>query len=213
MAEEDKPYNVAAVDLGSNSFHMIVAQEVNGQIHVLDRIKEMVQLGAGLDEHNALTREAQERAIECLQRFGQRLRDLPRGAVRAVGTNTLRKARNSSEFLRRAARALGHSIEVIAGREEARLIYLGVAHSVPPSEGRRFVMDIGGGSTEFIIGKGFIPLERESLHMGCVSMSQRFFAGGEITAEAFEAAVTAARLQVRAIESRKTLRLFGLFVF
>ncbi len=193
---------VAAVDLGSNSFHMIVAREADGQLHILDRLKEMVQLGAGLDDRNRITLEARQRAIDCLQRFGERLREMPAGSVRAVGTNTLRMARNSSDFLELAEDALGHPIEIIAGREEARLIYLGVAHTVPPSEGRRLVIDIGGGSTEFIVGQQIEPLLRESLHMGCVSMSRLFFPDGEISAQAFAAAELAARLQLRAIEAR-----------
>ena len=201
MTDEDQGFDrVAAVDLGSNSFHMIVARESGGQLHILDRIKEMVQLGAGLDDRNRLTPEAQQRAIACLERFGERLRGMAPGSVRAVGTNTLRMARDSGAFIELAEAALGHPIEIIAGREEARLIYLGVSHSVAPSPGRRLVMDIGGGSTEFIIGRDFEPLERESLHMGCVSMSRLCFSGGQITAQAFEAAELAARLQLRAIE-------------
>ncbi|GAB6040617.1 exopolyphosphatase [Endothiovibrio diazotrophicus] len=202
MTDDEPSFDrVAAVDLGSNSFHMIVAREADGQLHVLDRLKEMVQLGAGLDDRNRLTEEAQNRAIDCLARFGERLRGMAPGSVRAVGTNTLRMARNSGDFLARAEAALGHPIEIIAGREEARLIYLGVSHTVPPAPGRRLVMDIGGGSTEFIIGRDFEPLERESLHMGCVSMSRLFFPDGELTARAFESAELAARLQLRAIEA------------
>lgn len=200
MSQAPTPAQVAAVDLGSNSFHMVVAQLVNDQLHILDRIKEMVQLGAGLDERKHLRRPARERAIACLERFGERLRDLPPGSVRAVGTNTLRQARGAAEFIAECEAALGHPIEVIAGREEARLVYLGVSHHSPPFEGRRLVMDIGGGSTEYIVGEGFEPIGRESLHMGCVSMSQRFFADGRITAEAMRAAQIAARLQLRPIE-------------
>ena len=202
MPDVDQSFDrVAAVDLGSNSFHMIVAREADGQLHMLDRLKEMVQLGAGLDDRNRLSKEARKRALDCLERFGERLRGMPPGSVRAVGTNTLRMARDSGDFLHRAEEALGHPIEIIAGREEARLIYLGVSHTVPPTPGRRLVMDIGGGSTEFIIGRDFETLQRESLHMGCVSMSRLCFPDGVITERAFEGAELAARLQLRAIEA------------
>ena len=117
---------VAAVDLGSNSFHMLVAQVSSGRLQVVDRIKEMARLAAGLDDRNCLDEAAMTRALETLERFGQRLRDVPKGNVRSVGTNTLRKAHNRKEFLARARQALGHPIDIIGGREEARLIYLGV---------------------------------------------------------------------------------------
>ncbi|MGC9008092.1 MAG: exopolyphosphatase, partial [Halothiobacillaceae bacterium] len=131
---------LAAIDLGSNSFHMVVMRLLpDGQVQVVDRLKEMVRLGGGLDEANNLSPEAAERALDCLARFGQRLRDMPRGSVRAVGTNTLRQAKNSAEFLRKAQQALGHPIEIIAGREEARLIYLGVAHTDLETDEKRLV--------------------------------------------------------------------------
>ncbi|HKQ31219.1 MAG TPA: exopolyphosphatase, partial [Burkholderiales bacterium] len=133
------PRVVAAVDLGSNSFHMIVARAMNGQLHVVDRLQEMVRLAAGLDEHDDLDKASRTRALECLARFGERLRGMPRGAVRAVGTNTLRSARNAGKFLAAAERALGHPIEIISGQEEARLIYQGVAHELPESDARRLV--------------------------------------------------------------------------
>src|SRR5688572_31956644 len=139
------PETVAGVDLGSNSFHMIVARADEGQLHILDRMRERVRLAQGLDGDRRLSEEAITRALACLERFGQRVRELPQGAVRAAGTNTLRQARNSAEFLERARELLGHPIEIIAGREEARIIYLGVAHSVPADDGRRLVIDIGGG--------------------------------------------------------------------
>ena len=162
---------VAAIDLGSNSFHMVVGQEVGGRIRVVDRMKEMVRLAAGLNADNELEPDAAERALGALRRFGQRLRDVPPGSVRAVGTNTLRKAHNSDAFLQQAETALGHPIEIIAGREEARIIYLGVAHNSADVAEQRLVIDIGGGSTEFIIGRRFTPLMMESLYMGCVGMS------------------------------------------
>ncbi len=198
LPENSVPETIAAVDLGSNSFHMIVARVDNGgQFQVIDRLREMVRLGAGLDADNNLTAEAAERALACLERFGQRLHSLPPGAVGAVGTNTLRQMRDSDQFLQAAERALGHPIQVVAGREEARLVYLGVAHGLAAGDGQRLVVDIGGGSTELIIGEGFSPLKRESKHMGCVSFSQAWFPDGRITAENMENAVMAGRLELR----------------
>jgi exopolyphosphatase/guanosine-5'-triphosphate,3'-diphosphate pyrophosphatase len=176
----DSNDNIAAIDLGSNSFHMIVARVVDDHVQILDRLKEMVQLAAGLDERHRLAPEAQERALDCLARFGQRLRHIPGPRIRIVGTNTLRRARNSQEFLTRAQTVLGHAVEIISGMEEARLIYLGVTHSNAGGADRRLVVDIGGGSTEVIIGERFEPLHLESLHMGCVSMTRRYFPDGVI---------------------------------
>lgn len=193
--------SIAAIDLGSNSFHLVVGQMVNGQIRILDRMREMVRLAAGLDKNNELMDEARERALGCLRRFGQRLREMPPGSVRAVGTNTLRKMRNAEAFLSEATEALGHPIEIIAGREEARLIYLGVSHGLPDSNAQRLVIDIGGGSTELILGERFEPKQMESLHMGCVSLSQAFFANGEIREKNWNKAVIAARLELQAIEA------------
>ncbi len=197
-----QPDLIAALDLGSNSFHMVVARALEGdQLQVLDQLKIRVRLAAGLDEGGHLSAEAQDRAIEALEHFGQRVRDMPRGSVRAVATNTLRRSRSPLPFLVRAHRALGHPIEVISGREEARLIYQGVARDAV-AEGRRLVVDIGGGSTELIVGEGLDPLLLDSLYMGCVSWSLRFFPGGRITAAGMEAAVTAARLELEAVERR-----------
>jgi len=190
---------LAAVDLGSNSFHLQVARVVGEQIYPLDGLREPVRLGAGLNDDKVLDDATQERALDCLMRFGERLRGLPRGAVRAVGTNTLRVAKNAKGFLKRAQSALGVPIEVIAGREEARLIYLGVAHSMPMTRARRLVFDIGGGSTEFIIGSGLKPLKLDSLYMGCVSWSLRFFADGRITKASLKAAELAARTELQAM--------------
>ncbi len=194
--------SVAAVDLGSNSFHMVVARVEDGHVHVLDRLKERVALAEGLDEDGELTGAARRRALACLARFGQRLRDMPARNVRAVGTNALRRAKNVREFLARAEPVLGHSIEVIPGREEARLIYLGVAHSRQDDPGRRLVVDIGGGSTECIIGRRFEPLVTDSLDMGCVVWSMRHFEGGRVTKKAMRRAVLAARLEMRPIRRR-----------
>jgi len=190
---------IAAVDLGSNSFHCQIARVSGEQFFSLDSLREPVRLGAGLDKHKALTEEAQDRALACLSRFGERLRGLDRADVRAVGTNTLRVAKNAKSFLRRARAALGFPIDVIAGREEARLIYLGVAHELPPSREKRLVIDIGGGSTECIIGSGLEPLTLESLFMGCVSYSKRFFRNGRLSKSAFKDAELAARTELQPI--------------
>ena len=190
---------LAAVDLGSNSFRLQIARVENDQLYMLDGLREPVRLAAGLTEDKHLDKEAQQRALACLQRLGERLRGLPREAVRAVGTNALRVAKNAAEFLQQAEVALGFPIEVIAGREEARLIYLGVAQGLPQSKDRRMVMDIGGGSTEFIIGSGRDPLKLESLYMGCVSYSLRYFPGGEITKSNLKYAEFAARNELQTI--------------
>lgn len=199
LAETALPEVVAAVDLGSNSFHMIVARVSEGHMQIIDRIKEMVRLAEGLTEDGDLRPEVAERALACLERFGQRVRDFPAGSVRAVGTNTLRQIPPDHDFFQRARMALGHPVEVIAGREEARLIYLGVAHDLAAGLERRLVIDIGGGSTELIIGIGFAPRVRESLHMGCVSMSRRYFADGRITAQAMAQAELAGALEIRPV--------------
>ena len=193
-------YDLAAIDLGSNSFHMVIMRIQDGQPIVLDRLKEMVRLGDGLGEDGTLKPAAEERALACLKRFGQRLHDMPLGSVRAVGTNTLRRANNSGSFLQLAEEALGHPIEVIAGREEARLIYLGVAHTDLDTDERRLVIDIGGGSTEVIVGLGHTPEFMESMPLGCVSMTQRFFADGLLTRETLKRAENEARLETRPYE-------------
>ncbi len=199
---ETPPETLAAIDLGSNSFHMIIARLIDGQLHRVDKLKDMVRLGGGLDADNNLTSEARERALTSLGLFGERLRQMPVGTVRAVGTNTLRKAKNSREFLREAEERLGHSIEIISGREEGRLIYLGVAHGVfDPDGGRRLVVDIGGGSTEVMIGESFDMQACESLYMGCVSYSQEFFPKGKISRKRFDKAVIAAQQELRSLEN------------
>lgn len=192
---------IAAVDLGSNSFHCQIARVTGDQFYPLDSLREPVRLGAGLGKDKHIDEESQERALACLARFGERLRGLDRHAVRAIGTNTLRVAKNAKPFLRKARTALGFPIEVVAGREEARLIYLGVSHSLPTSRERRLVIDIGGGSTEFIIGTGYKPQRLESLFMGCVSYSLRFFRDGRITKSAFKEAELAARAELQPIVS------------
>jgi exopolyphosphatase / guanosine-5'-triphosphate,3'-diphosphate pyrophosphatase len=193
---------LAAVDLGSNSFHMVVARMVDGTPRVVDRLRERVALGAGLDKRNDLDEDAQERALACLSRFGQRLKTMGLADVRAVGTNALRKARNAKAFLKRAQSALGHPIEVISGHEEARLIYQGVAHDLPDEASRRLVVDIGGGSTECIVGERFEILHIDSLYMGSLTWSLEFFPKGEIRKAAMAKAEIAARLEIEPIERR-----------
>jgi exopolyphosphatase/guanosine-5'-triphosphate,3'-diphosphate pyrophosphatase len=196
MAKHD---TLAAVDLGSNSFHLEIGRVVDGQIYPLDAVREVVRLGGGLTAEKRIDRATQAAALEALAKFGERLRGFPRPAVRAVGTNTLRVAKNAPQFLREARATLGFPIEVISGREEARLIYLGVAHAMPLSSNRRLVIDVGGGSTEFIIGTGLEPLLTESLYMGCVSYSLKYFPGGKVEKAGMKAAELAARQELSAL--------------
>jgi exopolyphosphatase/guanosine-5'-triphosphate,3'-diphosphate pyrophosphatase len=182
---------MAAIDLGSNSFHMVVARTVLGQLRIIDRLRETVRLADGLDARGGLSADARHRALDCLSRFGERIRDLPAHGVRAIATNTVRALRDPQVFLSDAEAALGHGIEVVSGREEARLIYLGVAHAQPPRpEQRRLVIDIGGGSTECIIGSGFDTIERESLQIGCVASTRRFFGNGKLSRKRWKDALT-----------------------
>ncbi|GAB4059063.1 exopolyphosphatase [Uliginosibacterium sediminicola] len=190
---------VCAVDLGSNSFRLIVGRVVGDQIYPLDNLKESVRLAAGLGPDKMLDLAAQTRALTALRRFNERLRGFAPEAVRAVATNALRVAKNAAEFLVQAEEALGFPIEVIAGREEARLIYVGVAHTLPDPDLQQLVVDIGGGSTEFIIGRSFDPLHLESLYMGCVSYSLRFFPDGLVDRSNLREAELAARQQLQAI--------------
>jgi exopolyphosphatase/guanosine-5'-triphosphate,3'-diphosphate pyrophosphatase len=170
---------------------MVVSRYVLGQLRTVDRLREMVRLAEGLDAKRGLTAEVRQRALDCLARFGQRLRDIPPQRVRAIATNTVRQLAQPDAFLMPAEAALGHAIEVVSGREEARLVYLGVAHAQPPRpEQLRLVIDIGGGSTECIIGSGFEPLERESLQAGCVASTRRFFADGKLTRRRWAEALT-----------------------
>lgn len=188
---------LAAVDIGSNSMRLEIGQlaagsaSAAGRYRRIDYLKETVRLGAGLDANGMLTEEAAQRGLACLRRFSARLADFAPGQVRAVATQTLREARNRNAFLLRAQEALGFPIEVISGREEARLIFAGVAH-LQPSRTRRLVIDIGGRSTELILGRGRRPEVAESFAVGCVSLSQRFFGDGRLTPAAFRAAQVAA---------------------
>ncbi|HBV20594.1 MAG TPA: exopolyphosphatase, partial [Nitrosomonas sp.] len=190
-----------AIDLGSNSFHMIVANYVDGRLQIIDRIKEMVRLASGLNENYELSDESMQLALACLQRFGERVKEIPQANIRAVGTNTLRQARNGEFFLSLADAALGHPIEIIAGQEEARLIYQGVAHTAYDEVNKRLVIDIGGGSTELIIGRGYDIYSMDSLYMGCVNMGKRFFDDGKIKAKRISKTVLYARQELESIEA------------
>ena len=168
---------------------MVIAEpDEKGNLQFVDRVKEMVRLNAGLDEQGNLDQDSQQRALECLDRFGQRVRGIPAARVRAVGTNTFRAAHNAETFIEKAESALGHHISIVSGHEEARLVYLGAAFSLESSGRRRLVIDIGGGSTELIIGQGYDALSMHSLYMGCVSFSRRFFGDGKITRKRIQAA-------------------------
>ncbi|WP_435979712.1 exopolyphosphatase [Psychrobacter sp. DM4] len=192
---------MAAIDIGSNSFHLAIARLDHGEVRKVVSMSEKVQLAAGLDEHNILSADAARRGLECLNRFVTRLDSVPPERVRIVATNALRQAKNADDFITRANDILPKPIEIIAGREEARLIYLGVSHTNASSD-KRLVIDIGGGSTEFIIGQGFEPMLTESLQMGCVAFTQKFFADGLITKDAFTKAISASRKEVLAINGR-----------
>lgn len=197
---------IAAVDLGSNSFRLsigrVVQQDGKAQIYAIDRLKESVRLAAGLNQDKVLDQESIERAITVLKRLGERLAGFHPNRVRAVATNTFRIARNIDELLPRAEEALGFPIEVIAGQEEARLIFSGITNELPPSANNRLMIDIGGGSTEVIIGKGFQPLHMSSLYMGCVSYTRRFFPDGRITEARMQEAQIAARRELEGISKR-----------
>jgi exopolyphosphatase/guanosine-5'-triphosphate,3'-diphosphate pyrophosphatase len=191
----------AAVDLGSNSFHMLVARREHGELRVLDRIREMVRLGGGLDSDGNLDPEVRQRALACLSRFGQRLRGIPAENLRAVGTQTFRRLKNADEFLLEVENALQCPVDIIAGREEARLVYLGVSQWVAGPRQKQLVMDIGGGSTELVIGEGVDPIEMESMQFGCVSVTGRFFSDGEITAKRLKTAQRAVAAELQELQT------------
>ena len=195
-----KTSHIAAIDLGSNSFHMIVARWDNGQLTLLDRLREPVRLGFGLQEDLSLSDEARDRALACLERFGECLRGYPSRSVRIVGTKTLRTVKDSSQFLVEAEKRLGHPVEIISGDEEARLIYLGVANDIAPDGENRIVMDIGGGSTEVIIGKGMQPRLKESLNMGCIAITKKFFMDGKVTEKLITKALIACLQEIEPVK-------------
>jgi exopolyphosphatase/guanosine-5'-triphosphate,3'-diphosphate pyrophosphatase len=196
---KSSPY-FAAVDLGSNSFHMIIARVVRKRVEIIDREKEMIQLARGINADGHLSMDAQKRAVACLRRFGERLRDIPKDQVRAVGTKTLRAIKPARNFIKVAETALGVPIQIVSGFEEARLIYAGLAHSVTNDHKQRFVVDIGGGSTEMIIGRDDEPLCLESLNMGCVTYAERFIGkSGKVTAASFRKMHLAASNEIETI--------------
>lgn len=194
------PELLAAVDLGSNSFHLVVARYSHGQLVVIDRLRESVRLGSGLDAEGRLDRDVAARALGCLERFGQRLREMHPDKIRVVGTNALRRAHRKQSFLEKARAALGAPIEIVSGIEEARLIYSGVVHTMPDTDGRRLVIDIGGGSTELIIGEHRTPVRLVSTELGCVTMTERFFANGKISRKRFDRARVMARSELEPLE-------------
>ncbi|WP_110689007.1 Ppx/GppA phosphatase family protein [Salinicola endophyticus] len=192
---------LAAIDLGSNSFHLLVANYQDGRLQVVAKMGEKVQLAAGLDADENFTPAAMERALGCLERFAPFLAEVAPGDLRIVGTNALRAAHNAHALIERAEALIGHPIEIIGGREEARLIYLGAAHALAEVHGRRLIVDIGGGSTEFIIGEDFEPQALESLHMGCVAYTGAFFANGDISEKRFRRAEMAALSELANIQN------------
>ncbi len=202
MTPPERAETFAAIDLGSNSFHLLVARREYGELRVIDRIKEMVRLGGGLDDEGRLDEDTQERALSCLALFGQRLRGIPNDNIRAVGTQTFRRLKNANAFLMVAETGLGCSIDIIGGREEARLIYLGISQGVSGHEERRLVLDIGGGSTEIVIGEGLVPLETESIQYGCVSLTRQFFSDGRLSMDRWHAAVESVMADLQELRVR-----------
>ena len=192
---------MAAIDIGSNSFHLAIARLDHSEVRKVASMSEKVQLAAGLDDNNILSEEAQQRGLDCLSRFVGRLESVSADRLRIVATNALRQAKNADEFIKRANDILPKPIEIIAGREEARLIYLGVSHTNASSD-KRLVIDIGGGSTEFIIGQEFEPILTESLQMGCVAFTKSYFEDGDISEKAFDKAIAAARKEILAISGQ-----------
>jgi exopolyphosphatase/guanosine-5'-triphosphate,3'-diphosphate pyrophosphatase len=200
MAKRIQSDLLAAIDLGSNSFHMVIAKVVGGELQIIDRLKEPVRLASGLKKEGGLDSDAKQRALGCLERFGQRLKQFDAKNVRAVGTNTLRAAQKKRRFLNQAQEALGFPIDISDGHEEARLIYVGVSQTLAYKNGRRLVVDIGGGSTECIIGKGHEPVLVDSLYMGCVSFTNQYFQDGLITQKKLMKAKIAAEQELHPIE-------------
>ena len=193
-----RPQEFAAVDLGSNSFHMVIARVVDGAMQIIGRLKQRVHLADGLDANSVLDEDAMERGLSCLSLFAERLQGFEPSSVCIVGTHTLRQARNAAEFLKRAEQVIPYPIEIISGNEEARLIFMGVEHT-QPEKGRKLVIDIGGGSTELVIGEDFEPKLVESRRMGCVSFAQTYFPGGAFNRESFQ------RARMSAVQKLETL--------
>ncbi len=179
---------IAAIDMGSNSFHMVVARVEHGEPRVIDRLRDTVRMAAGLRADGTLDAEHRARALNCLARFGQRIAGLPSARVRAVATNTVRRLASPHSFLTAAEAALGHPVEIVSGREEGRLIFLGASHDLPASRENRLIIDVGGGSTEFIIGRGLAPMHTESVQAGCIASTMRFFPGGKLNRKRWQRA-------------------------
>ncbi|GGD76420.1 Ppx/GppA phosphatase family protein [Lacimicrobium alkaliphilum] len=188
----------AAVDLGSNSFHLVIVRVTHGCVHIVGKVKQKVRLAAGLNQDLQLDELSMERGWKCLETFAERLQDIPPANIRIVATATLRLAGNAGTFLSQAEGILGHKIDVISGEEEARQIYLGVAYT-SANQGNSLVIDIGGASTEVVVGKDFTPLKLASLDMGCVTFMERYFQQGQLTQCNFDSAMAAARALVRQI--------------
>lgn len=207
-ASKKTPELIAAVDMGSNSFRLVVARvdktQPKERVYVIDSIREPVRLGAGLNQKRLLDDASQTRAFACLSRFKDRIANFEPHQVRAVATNAVRVAANAEPFIKKAEKALGFPIDVVSGSEEARLIYCGVAHQLPANEENRLVVDIGGGSTEFIIGNNYTPIAIESIPLGCINLGQMFFPNGEMTAQAIEEAILYARQQVVILQRQFT---------
>lgn len=193
----------AAIDLGSNSFHMLVVREVSGSMQILARIKRKVRLAAGLDKNNRLSQQAMERGWQCLRVFSERLQDIPPSQIRVVATATLRIAENSDEFVKKAAEILNCPVKVISGEDEARLIYQGVAHTTGGPE-KRLVVDIGGASTELVTGNGAKATQLSSLSMGCVTWLEGYFNDRSLTEENFAKAEAAAHETLKPIAPKLT---------
>jgi exopolyphosphatase/guanosine-5'-triphosphate,3'-diphosphate pyrophosphatase len=181
---------IAAVDMGSNSFHLMVARVEHGEPRIIDRLRDSVRMAAGLRADGSLDAARRSLALDCLARFGQRIAGIPSSHVRAVATNSVRQLAAPHTFLAAAESALGHPVEVVSGREEGRLIFLGASHGLPVSREHRLVIDVGGGSTEFIIGRGLAPLQTESVQAGCIASTLRFFPGGKLTRKRWQRAHT-----------------------
>ena len=201
MAKNKDNNNVfAVIDLGSNSFHMLIAKHIAGGVHTIGRVKRKVRLAAGLDDENILSDEAMQRGWECLALFAERLQDIPQQNIRVVATATLRLATNSAVFKKQAEKILNHKISIISGELEARTIYKGVAHT-SACQGKQLVIDIGGASTEVVIGQGFESIHYASLNLGCVTYLERFFKNGLLNEDNFNNAIAAAYDEISPIRA------------